>query len=572
MDSLSVIASITGILTVLTCSIVEESHLSVCRLERTLFEILQKDPDLAHRISNIDPNLHSSHYASSSSRSAVSISESAELPVGQDDITTSSKSSSGIPGTPSFGLDYAVERSLANSFVYLRAGGRMLASVLSSNSSAGSGCGWSFLSGISLAEVSNLSVLSLPVSWHELWRPEQYKPLNELESSAQINGVRDSNRQQINSQTLQTSSLYTGVQPTTFRRLIYRKLIFGREAARDRDVIDGIDHYLNREQARSNESIKHLLLGGSEAGKSTLLKMMRLVWAEGFEAEERSHFRSVIQSNIVVAFRILLGHFHDLGLRFRNSHSPRDVDFIKQIETPIETIKQSLDCARAWKSLWKEDGIKISYNLGREYALHDNFARFSRDLVRLLSPDLVPTDADILHASLRTQEIRETSFHADTQIFRVFDHGGAGHKRKRWVHNFDGSNCLIFVAPLSGYNKCHIEDQASNQLDEALKLFESLLGLSCFKRFPIFLILNKMDLLLEQIKPYPITKYWPEYEGSLKDSENIITFIKNKFLEQADMAGRSIKVYPCNLTDIDSARIILDDLRIQPWERYRQTE
>ena len=563
-------SSLNLVLTVLTCSTAEESHLSVCRLERTLSEVLQKDPDLARRISNIDFNFDSSHYAPSDNRSTSDISESAELPTGSHGITTSEKSSSDSPGGPPFGLDYAVERSLASSFVYLRADGRMLTSVLSSNSSAGSGCGWSFLSGISLAQVSNLSVLSLPVSWHGLWRPEQYKTLKEAEITAYIDAIRDTERQQINSQISSRSN--AAVQPTPFKPLISGRLIFRSKAARVRDVSDSIDRALNREQASSNEPIKLLLLGGSEAGKSTLLKMMRLVWADPFTAEERSHFQLVIQSNILVGFRIIFNHFHDLGLELRNPQSWRYENTFKQIKVPIKTLQQRLDCVRALQSLWREDGIRKAYSVGNEYALHDNFAIFSRDLFRLLSPDLVPTDVDILHAYLRNTETTETFFHTDAGTFHVFDFAGTRMDRKKWIYSFDGNKCLIYVAPLSGYNQCLVEDKTTNQLDEALKLFESLLSLTWFKRSPIFLILSKMDLLREKIKAYPITKHWPEYEGSLDDFENVITFIKNKFLELADMAGRSVKVYPCDLTDIDSVRIILDDLKIEHWERYRQSE
>lgn len=569
-------SSLNLVLTVLTCSTAEESHLSVCRLERTLSEVLQKDPDLARRISNIDSNFDSSHYVPSNNRSILDISENTELPTGQDGIKTSIKSSSDSPATPPFGLDYAVERSLASSFVYIRADSRMLTSVLSSNSSAGSGCGWSFLSGISLAQVSNLSVISLPVSLHGLWRSEQYKPLNDTEAYAYIIATRNTETQRIKSQTLQTSRSKAEVQPTLFKPLLSGNPIFRSQASsqafRDRAVSDSIDRYLIREQARSSESIKILLLGGSEAGKSTILKMMRLVWGEGFKAEERSQFRSVIQSNILMGCKMMLEHFHELGLEFHNPQSRRYEDIINQIELPIGTLQQSLDCVRAWESLWKEDGIQKSYSVGNEYALHDNFANSSEDLIRLLSPDLVPTDADILHARLRTTGITETLFQADTKTFQIFDHGGARSERKKWIHTFADNKCLLFVAPLSGYNQCLIEDKLGNQLEEALLLFKSLLSMTWFKRSPIFLVLNKLDLLLEKIDSHPITEYWPEYEGSHNDSNSILTFIKNKFLELADVAGRSIKVYPCNLTDIDSARIILDDLNNQPWERYHQTE
>ena len=567
-------SSLNLVLTVLTCSTADESHLSVCRLERMLFEVLQRDPDLAHRISNIDSKFDSSHYAPSNNRSILDISEIAESSTGQDGFTTSKLSSPESPGAPSFGLDYTVERSLANSFVYLRADSRMLTSVLSSNSSAGSGCGWSFLSGISLAQISNLSVMSLPVSWQELWRPEQYKPLKEAEATSYINAIRDTERQRIKSQTLQTSRSDAGIPLTPSKLLFSGRSMFQSQAVRARDVSDSNDRYLNREQARSDETIKVLLLGGSDAGKSTLLKMMRLVWAEEFEAEERSEIRVAIQGNILMGFVMILEHFHKLGLEFRNPESRIYEEVIKQTETPIRAFQLSLACARAWEMLSREDGIKKSCSLGNEYALHDNFARFSGDLFRLLSPDFVPTDADVLNARVRTSGITEAVFDTDThtKMFHVFDHSGARSERKKWVHTFDGNHCLIFVAPLSGYNQCLIEDTTSNQLDEALKLFEVLLSLTWFKRSPIFLVLNKMDLLLEKIKSYPITKCWPEYEGSLDDSENVITFIKNKFLKLADVAGRSVKVYTCDLTDIDSARIILDDLKIQPWERSRQVE
>lgn len=474
-------SSLNLVLTVLTCFTAEESHLSVCRLERMFSKVLEKDPDLAHRMSNIDSDVDSSHHAPSNDRITLDISETAELTIRRGSFTISKNPSLDSPVTPPFGLDYAVECSLASSFVYLRADRRMLTSVLSSNSSAGSGCGWSFLSGISLAQVSNSSVLSLPISWHRLWRPEQYKPMKEAEVTSYINAIRDTDRQRIDSQTLQTSRSNAGVQSTPFEPLLSGRPIFRSKAARARDVSDTIDRALNLEKARSSDSIKILLLGGSEAGKSTLLKVMRLVWAEEFKAAERLQFQSVIQSNILMGFKLMLDHFHERGLGFCNPQSSRYEDMIKQIETPIGTLQQSLDCACAWKLLWREDGVKQSYRVGNEYALHDNFARFSGDLVRLLSPHLMPTNADILHARLRTTGITETLFHANTKELHVFDHGGARSERKQWLHTFEGDKCLVFVAPLSGYDQCLIEDVLGNQLKEALMLFKSLLSMTWFK-------------------------------------------------------------------------------------------
>ena len=559
-------SSLNLVLTTLTCSSAEESRQSVSRLERTLFEVLQKDPDLAHRISNIGSTPNSVHYTPSINVGALNNSEDVELPMGSDEIIVNKKRSSHSHGKPSFGLDGAIERSLATSFVYLRADGRKLNPALSSNSSVGSGCGWSFLSEISLAQVSNLSVLSLPLPSHGLWRPEQYRSSNEDEIASYISQIRDTESQHIKSQTLPTSQANTG-----FYSSFNKPLGFRSKQATAKYISDSIDHNLNLEQKKSKDYIKILLLGVGEAGKSTLIKMMRLMWAGGFDAEDRSQSREVIQSNILEAFKIILNHSPELNPDSSDEQALKHKIVILATESPIETLQQSLDVVHAWSFLWRENCIKNSYDVGNEYALHDNFARFSEDLLRLLSPDLVPTDADVLHARLRTTGITETAFHVDSKTFHVFDHGGAGNERKKWIYSFEGNDCLIYVAPLSGYNQCLNEDFTANQLKESLVLFEDLLSLTWFKRSPIFLVLSKKDLLIEKIESYPITKWWPEYEGSPDDPEEVLTFIKNKFLELADMAGRSVKVYTCELTDKASARVLLDDLREQPWDRYWQT-
>ena len=78
------------------------------------------------------------------------------------------------PEKPASGLDKEIQKSLSSSFVYLRAEERLLLSPDASSSTM-SARGWSFLSRFSLAEVSDLSVISLPIAVQELWDSDQYK-------------------------------------------------------------------------------------------------------------------------------------------------------------------------------------------------------------------------------------------------------------------------------------------------------------------------------------------------------------------------------------------------------------
>ena len=43
----------------------------------------------------------------------------------------------------------------------------------------------------------------------------------------------------------------------------------------------------------------------------------------------------------------------------------------------------------------------------------------------------------------------------------MFDVGGQRSERKKWVHCFDGVHCLMFVAALSGYDQCLVEDKTA---------------------------------------------------------------------------------------------------------------
>ena len=70
--------------------------------------------------------------------------------------------------------NFAFERDLRKSRVYTRAMRRL--SSQSIQTSDAPSFGWSCLSEMSLAGVSNVSVISLPIAPHELWNGKHYRP------------------------------------------------------------------------------------------------------------------------------------------------------------------------------------------------------------------------------------------------------------------------------------------------------------------------------------------------------------------------------------------------------------
>ena len=76
----------------------------------------------------------------------------------------------------------------------------------------------------------------------------------------------------------------------------------------------------------------------------------------------------------------------------------------------------------------------------------------------MFTRDWIPDNQDILHARLRTTGVIETSFKMGHLNLHMMDVGGARAERKKWIHCFDGVQCLLFVVALSGYDQCLMED------------------------------------------------------------------------------------------------------------------
>ena len=77
----------------------------------------------------------------------------------------------------------------------------------------------------------------------------------------------------------------------------------------------------------------------------------------------------------------------------------------------------------------------------------------------MFSPKWTPNNQDMLHARLRTTGITETLFEMRDINFRMMDVGGQRSERKKWIHCFEGVQCLLFMVALSGYDQCLVEDQ-----------------------------------------------------------------------------------------------------------------
>jgi len=172
-----------------------------------------------------------------------------------------------------------------------------------------------------------------------------------------------------------------------------------------------------------------------------------------------------------------------------------------------------------------------------------------------------PEVEDVLRSRARTTGIVTTEFVVQEHHFKMFDVGGQKSERKKWVPFFEGVDCVLFVAAISGYNKTLFEDGETNRMTDALELFEKTVKEKMLEKSSLVLFLNKCDLFQEEIKRFPITVSPPlaDYkgDGSYKDTTK---FIQDKF-DSLVPPTRDCTIHVTCATDRQNVKIVFDSVR-----------
>jgi guanine nucleotide-binding protein subunit alpha, other len=290
---------------------------------------------------------------------------------------------------------------------------------------------------------------------------------------------------------------------------------------------------------------------------------MRIIHSSGFQEDERIQVKAVIYSNVVVAFRVLLEIMQDEKIEFEDEKTRVYADVIEETEADVDANRAFRDARvkEAMMVMWRDAGIQKAVAKSHEFALNDNLSFYFKSIDRMFEPNWIPDNQDMLHARLRTTGITETLFELRDLTFRMMDVGGQRSERKKWIHCFEGVQCLMFMAALSGYDQCLVEDVNANQMHEAFMLFESLVNGEWFKDKPIILFLNKIDIFKEKLAASPISAHFPDYHGKNTDEEAAKRYFANRFQAINRNSNREIYIHFTNATDTNLLKETMQDVQ-----------
>ncbi|CAI5456010.1 unnamed protein product [Caenorhabditis angaria] len=348
-----------------------------------------------------------------------------------------------------------------------------------------------------------------------------------------------------------------------------------------------IDNELRKDEKEQQKKIKFLLLGISDAGKSTIVKQMRQIHDGGFNDTEIINAIFQIRQNIIEAFKQVSILILKNGSKI--AENEKAVLNVFAYETSKVEMMNETDELTYLNDFRFFECIMDFFRTNKCHPMvPDNIFYFFPELHRILVTNYVPTIQDMIHMRATTLGVHEISFDFRKHVIRLIDVGGQKTERRKWIHFFEGVTAVMFVTSLSCFDQFVLDDTARteieeegkatdssnpvvlvswetslnrienrvlirsassdaskllNRLQDSVELFKSVLKNNFLHRSCFMLFLNKKDVLEHKLKALKFIDYFPDYSKYLipdNQFNTVTSYIDNMFRKGA---GGNQKIY-----------------------------
>jgi len=306
----------------------------------------------------------------------------------------------------------------------------------------------------------------------------------------------------------------------------------------------GVDRALATSRLKEKKTIKLLLLGTGESGKSTIFKQMQILYDSGFTEIDQTVFKGVLRSNVVEAMQTLIQGMEVFELEFKSNSADDSAQYIEELEY-LNTDFWEEEIVEHVQKLWGDAMIQEVYRNRAKLQLLDSTKYFFENIDRIGANGYVPNTMDILRARLRTSGIVEKTFLVHEQVFRFLDVGGQRNERKKWLHCFDNVTSIMFVAAISEYDQVLFEEDSINRLRESIAVWGKIANEDCFKKTAMILFLNKIDLFKEKLETVMLNDHFSDFTGE-NTFQDASEYIQETFLEA--LQNRDEQMIFCHFT------------------------
>ncbi|KAJ3425274.1 guanine nucleotide-binding protein g(o) subunit alpha [Anaeramoeba flamelloides] len=284
-----------------------------------------------------------------------------------------------------------------------------------------------------------------------------------------------------------------------------------------------IQNQIEIETKKQKKELKILILGTGESGKSTFIKQMMIIHKGGFTNSDLVEYKKTIKTNLILHTKILF----EACVNFN----------------------------------WEIKSQTKAYEKRNKFQLPDTANYFLDKIDKIMENDYQPSDTDVLFCRIPTTGVSQLTFDQGENSWTVIDVGGQRSERRKWIHQFEDVQLLIYIVALSEYNQKLFEDLDVNRLRESFGLFSKISNNDFFENKNCVVFFNKVDLFEEKIKKEDLKQCFPDYKGGF-DFEAGKKFIKRKFLDEAENSTRNIFCHFTCATDTKNVERVIDAVNI----------
>ncbi|KAI3631127.1 hypothetical protein MIR68_010617 [Amoeboaphelidium protococcarum] len=347
-----------------------------------------------------------------------------------------------------------------------------------------------------------------------------------------------------------------------------------------------IDKVIRRDRTSiieiNRRSTSILLLGPSAAGKSTVLKQMKIKYTSHGLDDIRRHQSQSCQNNLLSCVYDVLRKRKYAQIKFADHFLESAADEYVQHYSEMDfQQKYHQNITNLIKKLRLSTELSEMLKRSSELGLADATQYWIENADRVMDDDFIATDQDVLYCRLSTRASQEVLFQnvRPNHDLKVFDVGGQVHLRKKWTSFFDQVDFVLYVAPISSYDQVMLEDKTTNQMLDAYNTFKECMHDDFLSTRPVILFLNKVDLFksrfdVEKFKVF-IAQVANEQLAakihkisSCDDALNCLKYIfKVAFSDTNKYKKRKIYVKETHATDTKTMDAVLNAIMLELLEK-----
>ncbi|MGH0165467.1 UNVERIFIED_CONTAM: hypothetical protein FKN15_063622 [Acipenser sinensis] len=139
-----------------------------------------------------------------------------------------------------------------------------------------------------------------------------------------------------------------------------------------REANKKIEKQLQKDKQIYRATHRLLLLGAGESGKSTIVKQMRILHVNGFNAEEKKQKIQDIKNNIKEAIETIVAAMSTLAppVQLASPENQFRIEYILNLVNQKD-FEFTAEFYEHTKILWQDEGVKACYERSNEYQLID---------------------------------------------------------------------------------------------------------------------------------------------------------------------------------------------------------